>query len=214
MAFHRSTVASPSVRAGRRALIGAVAGAVVVSGIGAAPAMADQPPVAPTASVAAARAVAVPSAFSVDSVKPGDRDPGGDYGIRVSLTQHLLRRWAPSLAVDGSFGPASQRAAKAFQRAEGLPVTGTLKRTDLYRLFVRQTVRTGSRGEAVRAVQKELRGRHSAKVAVDGSFGAATRAAVVKAQRAHGALHDTGTDGVVGPHTWAMFFEAVHESGC
>lgn len=57
---------------------------------------------------------------------------------------------------------------------------------------VRPTLRVGSRGQAVRDVQAKL------KVTVDGVFGLATKAAVVKFQTANGLK----ADGIVGPVTW------------
>jgi len=57
-------------------------------------------------------------------------------------------------------------------------------------------LRQGSRGEAVRALQERLN-RHGHGLVVDGSFGPATRAAVVAFQRASG----LGADGVVGRQT-------------
>lgn len=57
----------------------------------------------------------------------------------------------------------------------------------------RPLLRTGSRGSAVRELQRLLR------VAADGLFGPATRAAVVARQRDAG----LAADGIVGPLTWA-----------
>lgn len=55
------------------------------------------------------------------------------------------------------------------------------------------TVRYGSRGSAVKTVQRKLHG-----LAVDGIFGARTRSKVKSFQRAH----RLAADGIVGPHTW------------
>jgi lysozyme len=55
------------------------------------------------------------------------------------------------------------------------------------------TLRQGSRGAAVKTVQRTVH------VRADGDFGPATRAAVIRFQRAH---HLTA-DGIVGPATWA-----------
>ncbi|KNX39388.1 hypothetical protein VV01_10955 [Luteipulveratus halotolerans] len=140
-------------------------------------------------------------------------DPAMGQYRPVAMTQLLLKRWTPSLAVDGSFGYATQGAVKTFQRAEGLSVAGTLTRADFYRLFVRQTVQYGSRGDAVRAAQIWLTRNPSAGVTVDGSFGTITRNAVLAEQRSHGACHGTGVDGIVGPMTRAMSYEWEHDSG-
>lgn len=56
----------------------------------------------------------------------------------------------------------------------------------------RPTLSLGSRGSAVRALQKRL------GVAVDGQFGPVTRRAVVALQRSRG----LAADGIVGPRTW------------
>lgn len=59
------------------------------------------------------------------------------------------------------------------------------------------TLRRGSRGDAVRVLQRRLNELGNS-LAVDGAFGPATQAAVYWFQRAHG-LKD---DGIVGPKTW------------
>ncbi len=58
------------------------------------------------------------------------------------------------------------------------------------------TVRRGSRGEAVKLLQREL------QLAADGLFGAITEAALRVYQHDHGLL----MDGVCGPKTWAVLF--------
>ncbi|WP_050668204.1 peptidoglycan-binding domain-containing protein [Luteipulveratus halotolerans] len=62
----------------------------------------------------------------------------------VRTVQYLLRRWVPSLAVDGSFGYGTQAAVKRFQSAERLPITGRLSTTtEWYRLLLRSRCATG-----------------------------------------------------------------------
>lgn len=58
------------------------------------------------------------------------------------------------------------------------------------------TVQRGSRGEAVKLLQREL------QLAADGLFGAITEAALRVYQHDHGLL----MDGVCGPKTWAVLF--------
>jgi len=58
------------------------------------------------------------------------------------------------------------------------------------------TVRRGSRGEAVKLLQREL------QLAADGLFGAITEAVLRVYQHDHGLL----MDGVCGPKTWAVLF--------
>lgn len=61
------------------------------------------------------------------------------------------------------------------------------------RVYVGPTVRYGSRGTAVKTVQRKVHG-----VAVDGVFGSRTNAKVKSFQRAHRLV----ADGIVGPRTW------------
>lgn len=63
------------------------------------------------------------------------------------------------------------------------------------------TIRYGSRGNSVREAQCILN-RTGARIAVDGSFGPATRMAVINFQRSRGLV----ADGIVGPKTW----DALH----
>lgn len=52
----------------------------------------------------------------------------GDYGSAVTALQILLLIWnpkcLPKYGVDGDFGSETERAVKAFQQEDGLPVTG------------------------------------------------------------------------------------------
>lgn len=191
------------------------AGALVTTlGVVTPSASADPAPPIPSASsrTASAATTSVPSTFQMDPMGLGRRDWSGSSYRPVAMTQLLLRRWAPSLAVDGSFGYQTKAAVQAFQRAEGLAVTGTLGRADFYRLFARQTVRYGATGDAVRSLQIGLaRGR---SLTVDGSFGPATLSAVRNEQATHGPCHGTGVDGIAGPITRMMLFEYEHDSAC
>lgn len=65
----------------------------------------------------------------------------------------------------------------------------------------RPTIRQGSTGQAVRDLQSHLKRvypKYAGRLAVDGVFGPATRAAVVEFQRRSG----IAADGVVGTQTW------------
>lgn len=59
------------------------------------------------------------------------------------------------------------------------------------------TLRFGSSGNAVRALQRLLRS-NNYFIGVDGSFGAVTETAVKAFQEQRGLI----TDGIVGPRTW------------
>ncbi|MDF8263253.1 peptidoglycan-binding domain-containing protein [Luteipulveratus flavus] len=196
-----------------KAAVAVVTATTLVAGGGAlSSAHADPAPPVPVG--ARLTATAVPTAFRMATMSLGRvDDPNLGQYRPVAMTQLLLRRWTPTLTVDGSFGYRTKGAVETFQRAEGLAVTGSLTRADFYRLFVRQTVQYGSKGDAVRAAQIWLSRNPASGVAVDGSFGPATRRAVFAEQRSHGACHGTGVDGIVGPMTRAMSYEYEHDSG-
>lgn len=116
-----------------------------------------------------------------------------DSNWRVLAAQHLLRAAGATIAADGVFGPASGAATRAFQ--ESLRTTdlgSTVGQLDWPALIV--TVRPGDHGEAVKAVQTLAPG----ALAVDGSFGPLTEAAVREFQ----SMFAPPVDGVVGPMTW------------
>lgn len=52
----------------------------------------------------------------------------GDYGSAVTALQILLMKWnpkcLPKYGIDGDFGSETEKAVKAFQQEDGLPVTG------------------------------------------------------------------------------------------
>ncbi|HEX7161890.1 MAG TPA: peptidoglycan-binding protein [Trebonia sp.] len=132
--------------------------------------------------------------------------------VTVRSLQYLLNARGARLAVDGVFGPRTKAAVIAFQRSRGLPATGVVTASTWPRLIV--TVRQGSTGPAVRAVQDQINFRNlrtGRTLIVDGIFGPRTRAAVIAFQRGM-ALEIRGflVDGIVGPMTWqALVTEAL-----
>lgn len=166
---------------------------------------------------------------------PGTALRRGSTGMEVRLVQFWLRLAADNyaalspVAVDGSFGASTVRAVEAFQGRFGLTADGIVGRATWAKLrevalavandIVEPdaapgqfpgTVRSGSRGTTVRAVQYYLR-RLAAyysevpTVTVDGVFGTATVRAV-KAWQTHAGLT---ADGVVGPQTWQSLYAAA-----
>jgi len=130
-------------------------------------------------------------------------------GVRehpVRTLQHLLRARGHSVTVDGSFGPLTQAAVRAFQQEKGLVVDGVVGQHTWRALLI--TVRRGSAGDAVRGVQEEfqfrnLSGDPGQGLAIDGKFGPLTEAAVQGFQQAlHLDIPTVTVDGVVGPVTW------------
>jgi len=131
----------------------------------------------------------------------------GAQGAAVAALQTALHL-SPA---DGVFGPQTLGAVQAFQRAHGLPATGTVTPTTWSALipapapapglgaYRNQVLRTGSTGPAVIALQQALH-----ITPADGMFGPITAGAVVALQRAH---HLTPS-GVVDAPTWAALLPA------
>jgi peptidoglycan hydrolase-like protein with peptidoglycan-binding domain len=128
----------------------------------------------------------------------------GDRGPRVVKIQYLLNQHRIHVKVDGKFGRETERAVKLFQKRHHIFPSGVVSAKTWEKLIV--TVRKGSRGPAVAAVQFELRFVYGYKfVVVDGKFGQQTEWAVKLFQkRFH--LHP---DGVVGARTWNAL--VIHE---
>jgi peptidoglycan hydrolase-like protein with peptidoglycan-binding domain len=100
-----------------------------------------------------------------------------------------------SLVVDGIFGPLTAAAVRSFQAAHGLTVDGEVGNQTWPVLIIE--VQTGSTGEAVRAVQRQLHER-SGWLTIDGIFGPQTNSVVRDFQT----FCDLSVDGIVGPITW------------
>ncbi len=121
----------------------------------------------------------------------------GAAGERVVTIQYLLGQRGYRLAVDGLFGPATQAAVMSFQRRNKIVVSGIVGNITWPKLVV--TLKLHSRGDAVRALQHQLRFAYGHKsVVVDGFFGQKTLAAVRIFQR----NHKLTADGIVGNATW------------
>lgn len=126
----------------------------------------------------------------------------GSKGDAVKALQKAL-----GLAVDGSFGPATETKVIAFQKSKGLTPNGIVAKSTWEALiaatssptthplapYANLTIKRGSTGAAVTALQKAL------KITADGSFGPATETAVIAYQKSKGLT----ASGVVGPSTWA-----------
>lgn len=120
----------------------------------------------------------------------------GNRGTDVLALQHLVAAGGQSTGADGVFGSTTVQAVKRFQQAHGLTADGIVGPATWAALA--QTVKEGSSGPAVRALQSALNAKTGAGLAVDGVFGPAVRSAVQRFQTKAGLT----ADGVVGPQTW------------
>lgn len=119
----------------------------------------------------------------------------GQRGPDVTTVQWLVTHRGHPTEADGIFGPLTAGRVADFQRAAGLPATGTVDAATWRALIA--TVRQGDRNDAVRAAQTQLT-KHGHDLAADGVFGPLTRSATVSFQR----LHGLAADGIVGIRTW------------
>ncbi len=128
----------------------------------------------------------------------------GQANDQVQTAQHLLREHGHQIVIDNIFGPKTDAAVRAFQSAAHLIVDGIVGERTWAELIV--TVRRGSRGDAVRAVQVQGSIRHEHDPpAVDGIFGPETENYVRGFQELLGMRFPddhVAVDGIVGPVTW------------
>ena len=120
----------------------------------------------------------------------------GDRNHPVKTLQYLLRERAQCRRMASSARQPMQRCA--FQQEKNLAVDGDVGPKTWAALIV--TVRSGSRGDAVRGVQEEFQfraGEPGQGLQVDGIFGPKTDAAVGASSR-----RCRSADGIVGPKTW------------
>jgi len=119
--------------------------------------------------------------------------------VTIRSLQYLLDAHGAKLAADGTFGAGTRAAVVAFQRAHHLTADGAVGAQTWGALIV--TVKIGSTGYAVRAVQDQTNYRaakYGYSVALDGIFGPTTQLAV----RAFQAAGKIAADGIVGSVTW------------
>jgi len=104
--------------------------------------------------------------------------------------------------VDGIFGMFTESAVKGFQTWASLLMDGIVGPTTWAKLDDADksdpTLKNGSKGVAVRGVQRRLIAAGFGPDEIDGRFEAQTEAAV----RAFQKEHEVDVDGIVGPVTW------------
>jgi peptidoglycan hydrolase-like protein with peptidoglycan-binding domain len=177
----------------------------------------------PTSAATAANATLLSATVRAQALQPWPvlrQGPNSTWPrITVRSLQYLLNARGARLATDGVFGPGTRNAVIAFQRAHHLGASGVADAATWRALVV--TVRKGSTGPAVRAVQDQVNFRNnkngytltvdSHSLAVDGVFGLKTQFAVRVFQRDMSyQVRGFPVDGVVGPLTWqALVTEAL-----
>jgi peptidoglycan hydrolase-like protein with peptidoglycan-binding domain len=114
-------------------------------------------------------------------------------------------------AVDGVFGVLTESAVKSFQSWTTVMADGIVGPTTWEKLDDADksdpTLRNGSRGIAVRRVERRLIAAGFGVDDVDGHFGGQTEAAVRAFQKRYG----LEVDGIVGPQTWDRLRALEHE---
>jgi peptidoglycan hydrolase-like protein with peptidoglycan-binding domain len=121
----------------------------------------------------------------------------GSSGRDVVTAQYLLRARGYGVSADGAFGSGTESAVRSFQTAQGLVSDGVVGANTWEKLIL--TVQNGSSGDAVRAVQDQLRNRFGYSVTVDGVFGGGTKVNTQNFQRSR----DLTDDGIVNLNTWS-----------
>lgn len=134
----------------------------------------------------------------------------GSSGTKVKqMQQRLIELGYLEGKADGSFGAATEAAVTAFQKRSGLWNDGiagpdtlralyasSAKKANAAAASIGETLKEGSEGDAVRALQKKLIALGYLKGSADGSFGPSTKAAVTAFQEKNGLTADgkAGTD--------------------
>jgi len=119
--------------------------------------------------------------------------------VTIRSLQYLLVQHGAKIPVNGVFGTRTKAAVLKFQKAHHLTADGVVGSKTWNALIV--TVKLGSKGAAVRAVQDQANfrnGKNGHSLNVDGVFGKKTDVWVRAFQKAEGFK----ADGVVGKATW------------
>ena len=131
----------------------------------------------------------------------------GTRGTDVTALQHFLAARGYSMTADGIFGAGTETTVKDFQSKNGLTADGIVGPATWSKVVI--TVKNGSTGAAVTALQKELNAKHHYGLTVDGVFGGGTETAVKNFQSHMGLT----ADGIVGPATWQALIGHFQDLG-
>ncbi|MBM7662194.1 peptidoglycan hydrolase-like protein with peptidoglycan-binding domain [Bacillus mesophilus] len=140
----------------------------------------------------------------------------GSKGESVKNMQRALNlAMGAELSEDGIFGPNTKTAVLAFQESKKLAKDGVYGPNTHAALskavnsfgFADSVLKVGSRGEAVKTLQKGLVDM-SYEVSVDGVFGPQTKVALIKFQER---FPELANDGVFGPKTKAVMDKVLND---
>jgi peptidoglycan hydrolase-like protein with peptidoglycan-binding domain len=123
--------------------------------------------------------------------------------VTVRSLQYLLNAHGARITVDGVFGSATEAAVRTYQRSHGLVADGIVGSATWSSVLV--TIKRGSTGPAVRALQDQINHRNLSGtdyLVLDGVFGPRTERWVRGFQQAMSEQLPFAVDGVVGPQTW------------
>ena len=141
----------------------------------------------------------------------------GSKGEDVKILQRALNKaMGAELSEDGIFGPNTKTAVMAFQKSKNTlkvdGVYGPKTHAELSKEinsfgFENTVLKVGSRGEAVKTLQKGLNDM-SYNVTVDGIYGPQTKEAVIKFQKRFPELVN---DGIFGPKTRVVMDKVLND---
>ena len=127
----------------------------------------------------------------------------GSRGQEVLYLQYLLINEGYMLDADGIFGAQTEKAVRGFQKDNGLVEDGIVGKNTWTALLTFPNplplLKNGSRGKAVRYLQRKLLSKLYPLGNADGIFGSNTESQVRAFQRENGLAED----GIVGKNTWA-----------
>jgi len=145
----------------------------------------------------------------------------GSRGSEVTrIQQRLIELGLLNTRATGVFGPATKDAVVRFQRANNLTSDGVVGRTTLAMLFpttlpanpptnpITSTLRRGSRGAQVRALQNRLIEMGLLNATANGNFGPLTQSAVEQFQRSNGLT----VNGIVDSITAQRLFSSTQQT--
>lgn len=143
----------------------------------------------------------------------------GSSGKQVKILQNrLIVLGYLTGTADGEFGETTEAAVKAFQKRNSIYDDGVAGPTTLTKLYSSSakkassvvanlgSIRPGTNGSAVRALQQQLKTLGYYSGSVDGDYGSGTTAAVTAFQQANGLT----ADGIAGKATQNAIYAAIN----